>query len=96
MLSKVPEGMAKTVFLTSLFRGKTFVAANLAATFALSGKVLLIGMDIRNPTTGLFRYTRTWFYQLFIFKDLEMRTLSSTKDMMISTFCLQVSFHQTG
>jgi Mrp family chromosome partitioning ATPase len=39
MLSKVPEGMAKTIFLTSTFpRGKTFVAANLAATFALSGK----------------------------------------------------------
>jgi Mrp family chromosome partitioning ATPase len=37
--------------LTSTFpKGKTFVAANLAATFALSGKrVLLIGMDIRNP-----------------------------------------------
>ncbi|MFT5253945.1 MAG: tyrosine-protein kinase Etk/Wzc, partial [Flavobacteriales bacterium] len=30
--------------------GKTFVSANLAAAFALSGKkVLLIGMDIRNP-----------------------------------------------
>jgi len=52
MLSKVPEGMAKTIFLTSTFpkEGKTFVAANLAATFGLSGKkVLLIGMDIRNP-----------------------------------------------
>jgi tyrosine-protein kinase Etk/Wzc len=52
MLSKVPEGMAKTIFLTSTFpkEGKTFVSANLAATFALSGKkVLLIGMDIRNP-----------------------------------------------
>jgi tyrosine-protein kinase Etk/Wzc len=52
MLSKVPEGMAKTIFLTSTFpkEGKTFVSANLAATFALSGKkVLLIGMDLRNP-----------------------------------------------
>ncbi|MEZ7497303.1 polysaccharide biosynthesis tyrosine autokinase [Flavobacterium sp. Arc3] len=52
MLSKVPEGMAKTIFLTSTFpkEGKTFVSANLAATFALSGKkILLIGMDIRNP-----------------------------------------------
>jgi tyrosine-protein kinase Etk/Wzc len=52
MLSKVPEGMAKTIFTTSTFskEGKTFVSVNLAATFALSGKrVLLIGMDIRSP-----------------------------------------------
>ena len=52
MISKVPEGQAKTFFVTSTFpkEGKTFVSANLAATFALSGKkVLLIGMDIRNP-----------------------------------------------
>jgi capsular exopolysaccharide synthesis family protein len=52
MLSKVPDGLAKTIFVTSTFpkEGKTFVSANLAATFALSGKkVLLIGMDIRNP-----------------------------------------------
>ena len=52
MLSKVPDGQAKTIFLTSTLpkEGKTFVSANLAATFALSEKkVLLIGMDIRNP-----------------------------------------------
>lgn len=52
MLNKVPDGQAKTIFLTSTFpkEGKTFVSVNLAATFALSGKkVLLIGMDIRNP-----------------------------------------------
>jgi len=52
MLSKTPKNQAKTLFLTSTFskEGKTFVSVNLAATFALSGKkVLLIGMDIRNP-----------------------------------------------
>ena len=52
LLSKVVDGMAKTIFITSTFpqEGKTFVSANLAATFALSGKkVLLVGMDIRNP-----------------------------------------------
>ncbi|MCF8322909.1 MAG: polysaccharide biosynthesis tyrosine autokinase [Flavobacterium sp.] len=52
MLSNVPEGLAKTIFLTSTFpkEGKTFVSLNLAATFALTGKkVLLLSMDIRNP-----------------------------------------------
>ena len=52
MLTNVPEGQAKTIFVTSTFpaEGKTLVSVNLAATFALSGrKVLLIGMDIRNP-----------------------------------------------
>lgn len=52
MLNHVPDGQAKTIFLTSTFpkEGKTFVTANIAATIALSGKkVLLIGLDIRNP-----------------------------------------------
>lgn len=52
MLSNVPVGQAKTIFLTSTFakEGKTFVSVNLAATFALTGKkVLLMSMDIRNP-----------------------------------------------
>jgi len=52
MLSKVPDGLAQTIFLTSTFpsEGKTFVSVNLAGTFALSGKkVLLVGMDLRNP-----------------------------------------------
>ena len=52
MLNHVPGNKAKTIFLTSTLpgEGKTFIAVNLAGTFALSGKkVLLIGMDIRNP-----------------------------------------------
>ncbi|TDO71510.1 capsular exopolysaccharide synthesis family protein [Flavobacterium chryseum] len=55
MLNKVPDGVAKTIFVTSTFpsEGKTFISVNLAATFALSGRrVLLIGMDIRNPKFG--------------------------------------------
>lgn len=55
MVSGVPDGKAKTIFLTSTFpkEGKTFVSVNLAATFALSGKkILLIGMDLRNPRLG--------------------------------------------
>lgn len=52
LLNGVPEGQAKTIFVTSTLpkEGKTFIAVNLAGTFALSGKkTLLIGMDIRNP-----------------------------------------------
>lgn len=52
LLNQVPEGKAKTIFITSTLpkEGKTFVAVNMAGAIALSGKkVLLIGMDIRNP-----------------------------------------------
>ncbi|MEW5676312.1 polysaccharide biosynthesis tyrosine autokinase [Flavobacterium enshiense] len=52
MLNQVPDGEAKTIFITSTLpkEGKTFIAVNLAGTIALSGKkVLLMGMDIRNP-----------------------------------------------
>jgi len=52
MVNKDNENQARMFFVTSSFpqEGKTFVSANLAATFALSGKkVLLIGMDIRSP-----------------------------------------------
>jgi len=52
MLTQVPDGLAKCVFLTSTIpgEGKTFLSVNLASIFAHSGKkVLLIGMDIRKP-----------------------------------------------
>jgi capsular exopolysaccharide synthesis family protein len=52
MLTQVPEGQAKSVFVTSTIQGegKTFLSVNLASIFAHSGKkVLLIGMDIRKP-----------------------------------------------
>lgn len=52
MLGQVPDGKAKSIFLTSTIsgEGKTFLSVNLAGIFALSGKkVLLIGMDIRSP-----------------------------------------------
>ncbi|MFD2907235.1 GumC family protein [Flavobacterium ardleyense] len=52
ILNEVPEDRARMIFLTSTFpkEGKTFISVNLAATIALSEKkILLIGMDIRNP-----------------------------------------------
>jgi capsular exopolysaccharide synthesis family protein len=52
MLSKVPKGKAKTIFVTSTIpgEGKTFVSVNLASTIALSGKkVIIVGLDLRNP-----------------------------------------------
>jgi hypothetical protein len=43
MLTKVSDGIAKTIFVTSTFLTKeTFVSANLAATFALSGKKSIV------------------------------------------------------
>ncbi len=45
-------GSLKQYFVTSTLptEGKTFISVNLAATFALSGRrVLLLGADIRNP-----------------------------------------------
>jgi tyrosine-protein kinase Etk/Wzc len=52
MLNQVPDGRAKTILFTSTIsgEGKTFLSVNMASIFAVSGKkVLLIGMDIRNP-----------------------------------------------
>lgn len=50
------EPHKKVVLITSTIpnEGKTFVAINLAASFALSDKkVILIGMDIRNPQLAM-------------------------------------------
>ncbi|MFE3869282.1 GumC family protein [Flavobacterium sp. LS2P90] len=84
MLSKAEEGQAKTLFLTSTFpkEGKTFVSANLAATFALSGKkVLLIGMDIRNPRLDeYFTLPERGFTNYLSSKDLKLEDLIIKQD----------------
>lgn len=52
VLSEKEEDECKVIFVTSTIsgEGKTFVSANLAATFSLSDKkVLLMGLDLRNP-----------------------------------------------
>jgi len=52
MLTGTSGERGKTIFVTSTIpgEGKTFISVNLAGTIALSGKkVLLVGMDIRNP-----------------------------------------------
>lgn len=84
MLSKAEDGEAKTIFLTSTFpqEGKTFVSANLAATFALSGqKVLLIGMDIRNPRLDeYFTLPERGFTNYLSSKDLKLDDLIVKQD----------------
>ncbi|MFM9987031.1 GumC family protein [Flavobacterium sp.] len=82
ILNDVEKEKAKTIFLTSTLpkEGKTFIAINLAATIAISGKkVLLIGMDIRNP-------------KLDEYVKLPSRGLTnflSTKDASISDFIVK-------
>lgn len=52
MLTGTSTERGKVIFVTSTIpgEGKTFISVNLAGTIALSGKkVLLVGMDIRNP-----------------------------------------------
>lgn len=59
ILSEKAEDECKVIFLTSTIsgEGKTFVSSNLAATFSLSGKkVLLVGLDLRNPK--LYEYLK--------------------------------------
>jgi len=54
----LPEGVGKTIFITSTIKGegKTLVSYNLALTLANTrAKVILVGADIRNPQ--LHRYT---------------------------------------
>lgn len=57
VLGNIADNRSKAIFVTSSLpkEGKTFMAMNLAGTFALSGKkTLLIEMDIRNPKIGQF------------------------------------------
>ncbi|MDO4228278.1 MAG: polysaccharide biosynthesis tyrosine autokinase, partial [Capnocytophaga sp.] len=57
VLSNIAENKNKTIFVTSSLpkEGKTFMAMNLAGTFALTGKkTLLIEMDVRNPKIGQY------------------------------------------
>ncbi|MBZ4043041.1 GumC family protein [Flavobacterium hibisci] len=82
MLTNVPDGLAKTIFVTSTFpaEGKTLVSVNLAATFALSGrKVLLIGMDIRNPK----------FMDYFAMPNFGLTNYLSSNDTDISKYIIK-------
>ena len=57
MLAHVTKNKCKTIFITSSIskEGKTFCAINLATTIALSDKkVLIIGLDIRNPKLNTY------------------------------------------
>src|SRR5690606_10482112 len=59
ILTEQVDDACKVIFVTSTVsgEGKTFVSANIAATFSLSGKkVLLMGLDLRNPK--LYEYLK--------------------------------------
>lgn len=52
LLNRFTGTQAKTIYVTSSIpnEGKTFIAVNLASAIAMTGKkVLLVGLDIRNP-----------------------------------------------
>jgi capsular exopolysaccharide synthesis family protein len=87
MAAKVNEDQAKTFFVTSTLpkEGKTFVASNLAATFALSDKkVLLIGMDLRNPQLDKY----------FSLPDKGITNYLSSKDLNIEDLLIKQNGYQ--
>ncbi|ESU27258.1 tyrosine-protein kinase involved in exopolysaccharide biosynthesis [Flavobacterium limnosediminis JC2902] len=90
LLSDVHESGAKTIFLTSTFpkEGKTFVSANLASTIALSDKkVLLMGMDIRNPRlSDYFKVTNKGVTSYLASKDSDSLEEYITKVEGFSNF----------
>lgn len=89
MLSQVPEGVSKNIFLTSTIpgEGKTFLSVNLASIFALSGKkVLLIGMDIRSPKLNGY---------LGLHQSKGLTDYLSTKDAVIGDYISKVKTYET-
>jgi capsular exopolysaccharide synthesis family protein len=80
MLTQVPDGKAKSIFVTSTVpgEGKTFLSVNLAAIFAHSGKkVILIGLDIRKPKLNEY---------VGIQSNRGLTDYLSTKDTLVSNF----------
>lgn len=85
LLNEVPSGVAKTLFITSTFpkEGKTFISVNLASTIALSDKkVLLVGMDIRNPKLDEY---------LPVSSEGVSTLLSSREPLLVSDFITPVA-----
>lgn len=83
ILSEKAEDECKVIFLTSTIsgEGKTFVSANLAATFSLSDKkVLLMGLDLRNPK--LYEYLKV--------NPLGISNYITTNNKPLSDFILPV------
>lgn len=79
MLNEVSDEKAKTIFVTSTLpkEGKTFIAVNMAGAIALSGKkVLLVGMDIRNPKLEDYLHLpKEGVTNYLSSKDLDIHTL---------------------
>jgi hypothetical protein len=94
MLSKVPEGMAKTVFLTSTFPKRVRPCCRKSCHICVIGKkVLLIGMDIRKPRLlDYLDIPERGFTNYLSSKDLKPYPSYEGYDDFI--LCLQVSFRQ--
>src|SRR5690606_19296526 len=81
ILTEKKEDQCKVIFVTSTVsgEGKTFVSANLAATFSLSDKkVLLMGLDLRNPKIYEYMKVNPLGVSNYILKDRKSTRLNSS------------------
>ena len=83
LLNGKNEGTAKTIFFTSTYpkEGKTFISVNTASIIAHSNKkVLLIGLDVRNPKLEEYLKVPGKGVANYLFD----KSITSVKDLIVS------------